>query len=194
MIKKEQIQEVTNKYDTNLKELEDQYNKEIAAVKNDTRFTDEAKKIEIQNIWEAHKEVEKKVRRKQEEEAMELLAKRREEAKEEVKKLKSKNINDSELTEKDIAYISGMLLNSDDETLKDIAKQYDYDIHVLNLINSRDSKKPSYTEKGQPTNNLIIKHPLELVETERLSEHYPSAYDYKSAIPTEKPFTGLWEQ
>ena len=203
MITKEQIQEVINKYDGELKEIKQGYEKDVSLIENDTRFTDEAKKSEIQKVWDHYKSVETKTKIKQNDEAIDLLTERREKAVEEFEKLEGKSINESKLTEKDVAYVSGMLLNADDETLKGIAEQYDYDIHILNLINSRDSNKSDYINREnqssqssvgvQNREKLVIKHPLELVKDERVQEDYPSAFTFNSAIPRSKPFTGLWE-
>lgn len=193
MINKEQIQEVISEYDGKLEELQEKYNKEVLDIENDTRFKEEAKKEEIHQTWKIYKRVENKVKSEQIDKAIDLLTQRREKAVEEFEKLKNKSINDSDLTEKDIAYVSGMLLNADDETLKNIAKQYDYDIHILNLINSRDSNKSDYTKDGKLLDKLVIKHPLELIKDERISEDYPSQFDYNSAIPRSKPFNSLWD-
>lgn len=193
MIDKEQIQEVISEYDGKLEELQEKYNKEVLDIENDTRFKEEAKKEEIQQSWEIYKKVENKVKSEQRDKAIDLLTQRREKAVEEFEKLKNKSINDSDLTEKDIAYVSGMLLNADDETLKNIAKQYDYNIHILNLINSRDSNIADFTKEGKLSDKLVIQHPLELIRNERLSENYPSQFDFNSAIPQVKPFNSLWD-
>lgn len=202
MISRERIKEVINNYDNKLIELQEKYNKEISNIENDTRFTDEARRSEIQKTWEAYRKVEDKILDKQNNEAMELLQERREKAKTEFEKLKNKSINESSLTEKDIAYVSGMLLNADDETLIGIAEQYNHDIFILNLINSRDAKKPDFvnrenqsnqSSRGIANNKLVVKHPLELIENERVQEDYPSQFNITNAIPSTKPFSGLWD-
>lgn len=178
MYSKEEIREVVKEYEGELIKLRTNYNTVVSDISNNNELTELGKSNKIDKEYKIHKKVNDDLNNKYGKKIKSMIDTRVKVANEKLENINN-TIKDS-LSAADMLYIQHIIEKGSNQDLVDLAKQYDYNIHILKMINLQGN--------SNLRNGFKVANPYIEMQNERFIDYV--------GFPTNviaKPVKGLWD-